>query len=280
MKSEMKKQWDDIPLKGILPQDLKLRMWKNIRKATIAKTKNVYRWMAAASVILVMTAVGYQFFNKAVNTEHIVIMQTFENDIRLVRLPDGSRVWLNEGTKIEYPENFDGSTRNIVLTGEAFFEVEKDSSKPFIISSGLIKTTVLGTSFNVKAYNGTVPLVEVRTGKVKVENKNGSIFLVRGDAAVYMPTSETLVRKKAEKLEPDYKKELLDVDGLTLEDVVTLLQKDYDFSVEYSTEDLKKLKIKGTLGTKQGITEMLNTLAFALNLKITETANHRYILSK
>ncbi|MEE1898628.1 FecR domain-containing protein [Flavobacterium rakeshii] len=276
----MKKQWDDIPLKGMLSQDLKLRMWKNIRKVTIAKTKNVYRWMAAASVILVMTAVGYQFFNKAVNTEHIVIMQTFDNDIRLVRLPDGSRVWLNEGTKIEYPENFDGSTRNIVLTGEAFFEVEKDSSKPFIISSGLIKTTVLGTSFNVKAYNGTVPLVEVRTGKVKVENKNGSIFLVRGDAAVYMPTSETLVRKKAEKLEPDYKKELLDVDGLALEDVVTLLQKDYDFSVEYSTEDLKKLKIKGTLGTKQGITEMLNTLAFALNLKVTETANHRYILSK
>lgn len=280
MKSEMKKQWDDIPLKGMLPQDLKLRMWKNIRKVTIAKTKNVYRWMTAASVILVMTAIGYQLFNRAVNTEHIVIMQTFDNDIRLVRLPDGSRVWLNEGTKIEYPENFDGSTRNIVLTGEAFFEVEKDSSKPFIISSGLIKTTVLGTSFNVKAYNGTVPLVEVRTGKVKVENKNGSILLVRGDAAVYMPTSETLVRKKAKKLEPDYKKELLDVDGLTLEDVVTLLQKDYDFSVEYSTEDLKKLKIKGTLGTKQGITEMLNTLAFALNLKVTETANHRYILSK
>lgn len=280
MKSEMKKQWDDIPLKGMLPQDLKLRMWKNIRKVTIAKTKNVYRWMTAASVILVMTAIGYQLFNRAVNTEHIVIMQTFDNDIRLIRLPDGSRVWLNEGTKIEYPENFDGSTRNIVLTGEAFFEVEKDSSKPFIISSGLIKTTVLGTSFNVKAYNGTVPLVEVRTGKVKVENKNGSIFLVRGDAAVYMPTSETLVRKKAKKLEPDYKKELLDVDGLTLEDVVTLLQKDYDFSVEYSTEDLKKLKIKGTLGTKQGITEMLNTLAFALNLKVTETANHRYILSK
>ncbi|KGO80210.1 iron dicitrate transport regulator FecR [Flavobacterium beibuense F44-8] len=280
MKSEMKKQWDDIPLKGMLPQDLKLRMWKNIRKVTIAKTKNVYRWMTAASVILVMTAIGYQFFNRTVNMQHIVVMQTFDNDIRLVRLPDGSRVWLNEGTKIEYPENFDGSTRNIVLTGEAFFEVEKDSSKPFIISSGLIKTTVLGTSFNVKAYNGTVPLVEVRTGKVKVENKNGSIFLVRGDAAVYMPTSETLVRKKAEKLEPDYKKELLDVDGLTLEDVVTLLQKDYDFSVEYSTKDLKKLKIKGTLGTKQGITEMLNTLAFALNLKVTETANHRYMLSK
>ncbi len=280
MKSEMKKQWDDIPLKGMLPQDLKLRMWKNIRKVTIAKTKNVYRWMTAASVILVMTAIGYQFFNRTVNTEHIVVMQTFDNDIRLVRLPDGSRVWLNEGTKIEYPENFDGSTRNIVLTGEAFFEVEKDSSKPFIISSGLIKTTVLGTSFNVKAYNGTVPLVEVRTGKVKVENKNGSIFLVKGDAAVYMPTSETLVRKKAEKLEPDYKKELLDVDGLTLEDVVTLLQNDYDFSVEYSTKDLKKLKIKGTLGTKQGITEMLNTLAFALNLKVTETANHRYMLSK
>ncbi|WP_417369877.1 FecR family protein [Flavobacterium beibuense] len=276
----MKKQWDDIPLKGMLPQDLKLRMWKNIRKVTIAKTKNVYRWMTAASVILVMTAIGYQFFNRTVNTEHIVVMQTFDNDIRLVRLPDGSRVWLNEGTKIEYPENFDGSTRNIVLTGEAFFEVEKDSSKPFIISSGLIKTTVLGTSFNVKAYNGTVPLVEVRTGKVKVENKNGSIFLVKGDAAVYMPTSETLVRKKAEKLEPDYKKELLDVDGLTLEDVVTLLQNDYDFSVEYSTKDLKKLKIKGTLGTKQGITEMLNTLAFALNLKVTETANHRYMLSK
>lgn len=280
MKSEMKKQWDDIPLKGMLPQDLKSRMWKNIRRATIAKTKNVYRWMAAASVILVMTAIGYQFFNRTVNAERIVVTQTFDNDIRLVRLPDGSRVWLNEGSKIEYPENFDGSTRNVILIGEAFFEVEKDSLKPFIISSGLIKTTVLGTSFNVKAYEGTVPLVEVRTGKVKVENKNGKVFLVKGDAAVYMPTSETLVKKKALKLEPDYKKELLDVNGLTLEEVVLILHKDYNFSVEYDAPDLKKLKIKGTLGTKQGITEMLNTLAFALDLKVTEKENNLYILSR
>lgn len=278
MKSVMKQKWDEIPLNGLLPKDVKQRMWKNIKQATISKSSHVYKWMAAASVILLVSIGGYHLLKWNSNDTDIVITQTYPNDIRLIRLPDGSRVWVNQNTTIEYDKYFNGTTRNVVLTGEAFFEVVKDSTRPFIITSGSIKTTVLGTSFNIRAYKGISPAVEVKTGTVRVENKNNSVLLTKGDAALYIPTSELLVKEKAKSPEPEYKKTLLDIDGLTLEAVITLLQKDYNFSVTYESEDLKLLKIKGTLGTKQGVTEMLKTLVFALNLNLTQTTDDEYII--
>jgi transmembrane sensor len=88
-----------------------------------------------------------------------------------IELPDGSKVWLNRDTKLELSENFDLEERKVKLSGEAFFEVKKDQSKPFIIETENIITTVLGTSFNVMAYADSLTTrVDVATGKVKVNS--------------------------------------------------------------------------------------------------------------
>jgi ferric-dicitrate binding protein FerR (iron transport regulator) len=85
-----------------------------------------------------------------------------------VLLPDGSEVWLNAASTLSYPEKF-GATREVLLQGEAFFKVSKDKSKPFIIRTGNFYTTVLGTSFNIKAYDADRQVrVSVATGKVAV----------------------------------------------------------------------------------------------------------------
>jgi len=84
-------------------------------------------------------------------------------------LPDSTVVWLNASSSISYPNSFTGDTRTIELVGEAFFDVARDESKPFIIQSGNIRVNVLGTSFNFKHYEGdTHAVLAVETGTVSL----------------------------------------------------------------------------------------------------------------
>jgi len=282
MKSKrLREEWNAIPNSGILPYEINDRMWNNIRKVTIDKYKNIYNWMAVACAVFILSISVYQaFIQTNFSKQEITATKTFDKDIRLLFLPDGTRVWLNENSELEYPSQFLKGERTVTLKGEAFFEVKRDPSKPFVISSGTIKTTVLGTSFNIKAYGNKEPEVNVRTGKVKVETNQNSVFLERGYKAVYTQKSSTLNKLRTTVFEPDWKKVLIYVDGLTLEEVLSKLKSDHAFTVNYLDEDFKNLKIQGTLDTRQGLYEMLQTIAFALEIKIQSTGNNSYLISK
>lgn len=282
MKSKrLREEWNAIPNRGILPGESSSRMWKNVRNSTVDKYKTFYNWTAAACAIFILSINGHYSFNQLHHSKiEIASAKTFDKDIRLLSLPDGTRVWLNQNTQIEYPKKFSGKSRTVTLKGEAFFEVKRDPSHPFVITSGEIKTTVLGTSFHIKAYNNLEPEVNVRTGKVKVESDKNTVFLLRGDKAVYKKVTSFLNKQKATVLEPDWKKNLMYVDDLTLGQVIATLREDHDFSVNYSDEDLKHLKMQGTLDTRQGFHETLQTIAFALEIKIKPAANNTYLISQ
>lgn len=163
---KLKEEWNAIPNRGILPYETEARMWNTIRRATIHKYKNVYNWTAVACAVIIISIGSYYSFNQYnLSQPKITSTITYKNDIRLISLPDGTRVWLNQNTEIDYPARFSKNERNVTLKGEAFFEVKRDPSRPFIITSGAVKTTVLGTSFNVRAYNDNDAQVSVRTGK-------------------------------------------------------------------------------------------------------------------
>ncbi|MBK7131283.1 MAG: FecR domain-containing protein [Bacteroidales bacterium] len=93
----------------------------------------------------------------------------------VISLPDGSKISLNRNSQLTYRENFGKKNRNVKLTGEAFFEIAPDASKPFIIDAGKADVRVVGTSFNVIT-NNTESEVEVyvKTGKVILSDKSGS----------------------------------------------------------------------------------------------------------
>jgi transmembrane sensor len=282
MKSrKLREEWDVIPNRGILPNESTTRMWNKIRKTTIDKYKSFYNWTAAASAVIILSVSTYHAYNRiGFSKPEITSTVTFNQDIRLLNLPDGTRVWLNENSEIEYPKSFSGKERTVTLKGEAFFEVKRDPSHPFVISSGAIKTTVLGTSFTVKAYDNKQPEVNVRTGKVKVESSQNTVLLERGDKAIYEVETSKLNKQKSFVLEPEWKKVLIYVDGLTLEQVLEKLKADHQFSMTYLDNDLKNLKIQGTLDTRQGFYEMLQTIAFALEIRIQSTGNNTYLISR
>jgi ferric-dicitrate binding protein FerR (iron transport regulator) len=116
------------------------------------------------------------------STQHIEIAEVFEaqGTQSRITLLDGSVVTLKDGSRLNLKNNFSGNTREITLEGEAFFEIAHNPKKPFIIHTGSVKTTVLGTSFSIKAIPGETSItVAVTEGKVKVEDggKLSTIYL-------------------------------------------------------------------------------------------------------
>ncbi len=119
-------------------------------------------------------------------------------------LPDGTRVKLNTDSKIVAPTSFTENVRKVILKGEAFFEVTRNESKPFIIETEKMEIMVLGTSFIVSAYDDeSVNSVSVKSGKVEVKgtNANRSIQLTQNEATFYQGGAEM---KKSEITKPDY----------------------------------------------------------------------------
>jgi transmembrane sensor len=140
-----------------------------------------YIYRVAASILLLTL---FSFIASRYSEEILLVVdpisqvkvQTQPGSIQLIRLPDGSEVWLNASSKLSYPDRFH-KVRMIQLEGEAFFKVKRNEKTPFIIQSGNFFTTVLGTSFNVKAYqNDTHVQVSVATGKVAVSVSSDTLY--------------------------------------------------------------------------------------------------------
>ena len=277
----MKEIWEESPEKGILPKGVKTKMWRNIyRKTLMNRPLFVY---GTASVVLVLILLG----SNAIYTSSIIsfkkrkmlTVKTNSEDIRLLKLPDGSRIWLNEDSEIVYPEKFKGNERVVQLRGEAFFDITRDTTRPFKIKYGEFTTTVLGTSFNIKAYDNSSPKVSVVSGKVQVEKKieiENSNFkeehiagykkveLIKGEATVYKGEHQTF-KKLAFKNQEEiaWKKSLLDISNKNLKEVINQLEKCYHVNFVYQ-DNIDDYILKGTLDIRQSIGSSLKIISFAI----------------
>lgn len=170
--------------------ELAEELFSNIKTVTAKRSEPAKIWLKIASVFLLFGIAGLLW--RAAKKEDKVIPEsayirysTANLEMKKVMLTDGSVIWLNAATAIRVPVTFGhGSKREITLDhGEAFFEVKRDTTRPFQIHSGKYLTTVLGTSFNIRNYPGEHQYsLAVRTGKVKVERKvkNGYALLSAG----------------------------------------------------------------------------------------------------
>ena len=132
----------------------------------------------AASILLLITftwvTINYLSERDKAKKVKYVTKSTNKGQRVSITLNDGSVITLNAESSITYPEVFADTLREIILTGEAFFEVAKNPDKPFVVESNGLLTTVLGTSFNIRAFSDKHTEVTVATGKVKVAPKLSS----------------------------------------------------------------------------------------------------------
>lgn len=193
---------------------------KKLKKTDNHLRRSIFRNLLFkyAAMIVVFLGIGYTAFlvirTSETKLEAPVRMEVTEIgshpvNISVITLPDGSTVKLNAGTKIEYPEHFAHDVRKIKLSGEAFFDVTRDSLHPFIIDTEHASVEVLGTSFNVSAYpHASLVSVNVETGKVKLtqysEGKSGrkSAILPAGECGWLSVADGEIVHVKS--LAPNY----------------------------------------------------------------------------
>lgn len=153
-------------------------------------------------------------------------------------LPDGTKVWLNAESSIRYPTVFAGNERPVSITGEAYFEVKKDKDRPFSVAANGIKVEVLGTKFNVSAYDG-MTRTTLAEGAVKVVNRH-SKMAGEYPMALLSPGQEAVVTSSGIAVRPaDLEKALAWKNGVfyfrkeNLRDIMQQLARWYNFEVVY-----------------------------------------------
>jgi len=112
-------------------------------------------YKAAAVFILGFAASWFVFQGPKLNEKKKTVyndIETPKGSSTIINLPDGSKIWLNAGSKLRYPQNFDKNERSVFLEGEAFFEVSKDKDRKFLVKTSELTVKVFGTKFNVKSY--------------------------------------------------------------------------------------------------------------------------------
>jgi transmembrane sensor len=160
------------------------------------------KWSVAAGIIIMVSAgiASFYLFKKSPGivalsdvgivskNESWTEKQNAKGTRSSIVLSDGTKIWLNADSKLDYPQVFEGRLREVYLTGEAFFDVAKNPSKPFIIHLDNGTVRVLGTSFNIKAYKGSgVVETSVATGKVAFIPKKNDKLLETADTTFLTP---------------------------------------------------------------------------------------------
>lgn len=161
------------------------------------------RVAAVALIVLGLGSTALYLNNTGTFSKKTTLATRNDQKNLLVSLPDGSKIFLNRNTELSYRANFGKHGRNVSLTGEAFFEISHDASKPFIIDAGKANIKVVGTSFNVITKNSDCAVeVFVKTGKVILSDNSGALSMVLDPG--FVGTMDTKISGKALNRNPNY----------------------------------------------------------------------------
>lgn len=173
----------------------------------VISIKSLVAKMVIAAAVTAILFTAYLYNNQLDNWMNPVTYRdvvTARGQVKMIKLEDGTQVWLNADSRLSYPDKFTGATREVKLLGEAYFKVMHDTTRRFIIHTEKLNTSVLGTSFNIKAYKDDKTIkISVITGKVAVAVKahtlkQAPILLLPNMQAVYTKKAETLISEKIE----------------------------------------------------------------------------------
>lgn len=182
-----------------------------LNKKTILKL-NKYILVAAALLLVIIGAILFRSIKIPATKMEVVALKGSKTN---VKLPDGTLVWLNSDSKINYENDFSNKKREVWLSGEAFFDVKHDSTRPFIIHTTKINIKVLGTAFNVKSYpNDSYTETSLIRGKIDVN------FTDRPDEHIILRPNEKLIVSKNQQTvqnSGDHKPEKIKISLVSIE---------------------------------------------------------------
>ncbi len=229
----------------------------------------VRRWYvpalwAAAAVALLLIPWLRSYFNSFDPPQQVAV--STQNNTYEKTLPDGSRVFLNYNTTLTYPEGLAGDTRRVSLRGEAFFEVAPDAEHPFVIDANGAEIRVIGTSFNVKAYDEAVR-VDVKTGQVEVRKAQKTVALLPGEGVEVQ--ADTVLRMLP--IDPNalaYRTQVFDFTATRLDEVAQSLSAGFHADVRLANARLAPCRLTGRY-ERESLDATLAVIAETLNLTVS-----------
>ncbi|MDR2919049.1 MAG: FecR family protein [Tannerella sp.] len=181
---------------GLLPGDgrVKQLFWQTA----------TFKWAAAVAVVLCVLSGWYMMRYTDAPSKDLLVLHNEANAPTLAKmLEDGSVVYLSEQTSLRYPDRFADNKREVILDGEAFFEVSKNAERPFLINTDLATIEVVGTSFNVKSNDPSSFLLSVRDGEVRVTLKRQQqvVSVKAGETALFDSDQLQLLKTGAHRFD-------------------------------------------------------------------------------
>lgn len=261
--------WLKIKSKIVSPNEAKVIPLKPAPKQSRFFTIGI-----AASITILLT-VGLLIFFFKNSLPEVISLKTTQNTLEKT-LPDGSIVFLNANTTFTYPEDFNGDMREVNLSGEAFFNIKRDETKPFIIHANGSDVKVLGTSFNVRAYTKNVE-VSVETGKVQFKNKKKATLLIAGEQATFEAESDTIKKQTAlDKNAFAYKTKVFIFENSSLEHITKVLAEGYHVNISLKNNRIKSCRLT-TKFDNETLPNALNIIAETLNLTVS-SKGEKYVI--
>jgi len=200
-----------------------------------------------------------------------------------ITLSDSTVVWLNAGSRLVFPSKFSGKQREVLLFGEAFFDVTRNEEMPFIVKTSSLEVKVLGTEFNVSAYpeDNTVQTV-LKEGSVSIRRNNSGIF---ESDIVLKPNQMALFNKntqnsKVYNVDAAYYtiwvKGLLSFDDQDFSRIIKKIERYYNIQIRYTDPLVGLQKISGKLDLNKNLEEVFEYLAKVSSTEIRKIDNNNY----
>ncbi len=219
----------------------------------------------------------YQFIHKP----DMVTVQNLQQQIISDTLTDGSIACLNNNAALTYPEQFQKNTREVSMQGEVYFNVAENNEKPFIIKIDEFRAEVVGTAFNINAFDGDTIKVTVQSGKVliySINKKQNQVLLTAGETGIYCKSNQSVYKYKNTDLNYlSWKTGVLIFKNDNMNEVVKTLEEHYSIQIEVDNGNINNCTLTSTFDNDsiEFVMEMLE-LTFGLNISKKDSV---YIMS-
>ncbi|MGX5690477.1 FecR family protein [Arcticibacter tournemirensis] len=252
------------------------------------KVKNInYKtWFVAASVTILIAFLWYRnTVDETVKVKEVewVKIDAEKSQVKKVTLPDGSMIWVNAESSVRFKKNFEGKMREVWLEGEAYFDVVHDTSKAFEVHAGTLTTHVLGTAFNVNAYDSDrKAVVTVTRGKVAVASEKASLaVLERNQQIIYNRGTErfAISQSSSDDLMSWTKGRLIFKDE-TFAEIVKRLERWYGVEIGFRGAGIGECKLTASFDTSLPVNDVLKMLCkVSGNKKVHLSKKNTYLIA-
>ncbi len=238
-----------------------------VRKITL----RVVRFAASILLLVGVSYASYKVVSDRVYPEMLTVATGTNEPVREILLGDSTRVWLSAESKIEYPKRFSEKDRNVSVEGKLYFEVAKDSRRPFFVKTADYTVKVLGTAFEITSFkDARLSDVILAEGSVEVlKNDLSTLCLLQPGQQFELnrQTGRFRLNEVDAEVYTGWRGGKLEFDGMTFAEIAKVLERHYNVRIVLADGIAKEQRLVGSLSFEKDIHEMMKTIEQVVPIK-------------